>query len=113
MRPWVLTAMLVAGALPAHAAPAAAPAPTPAPAPPAMPTAPGAPDPRLLDEMEKDVQRFATMVMEYRGTARDILKRAYKDKVKAINAKYDPQIDLNDREARDRRRDAIAMFEAF
>ena len=63
--------------------------------------------------MEKDVQRFAPMVTEYRSTAREILKRAYHDKAKAINAKYDPQIDLNDREARDRRRDAIAMFEAF
>ena len=71
------------------------------------------PDPRLLDEMEKDVQRFAQMVTEYRATARDILKREYHNKAKAINAKYDPQIDLNDREARDRRRDAIAMFEAF
>ena len=40
-------------------------------------------------------------------------EREYHNKAKAINAKYDPQIDLNDREARDRRRDAIAMFEAF
>ena len=92
--------------------------PAPAAAPPARPrrrpaVAPGPPDPRLLDEMEKDVQRFAQMVTEYRATAREILKRAYHDKAKAINAKYDPQIDLNDREARDRRRDAIAMFEAF
>jgi TolA-binding protein len=74
---------------------------------------PGGPDPRLLDEMEKDVQRFSQMVTEYRGTARSILKRTYQDRVKTINAKYDKQIDLNDREARDRRRDAIAMFEAF
>ena len=63
--------------------------------------------------MSKDVQRFSDMVTEYRGTARQILKRGYQEKIKAINAKYDPQIDLNDREARDRRRDAIAMFEAF
>ena len=117
--PLIWTLVLAgAGALPAHAAtagPPAAPAgPPAAPAgPPAGLTAPGAPDPRLLDEMEKDVQRFAGMVTEYRGTAREILKRAYRDKMKAINAKYDPQIDLNDREARDRRRDAIAMFEAF
>src|SRR5258708_23132557 len=53
------------------------------------------------------------MVTEYRGTARDVLKRAFKDKMKAVSAKYDAQIDLNDRDARDRRRDAIAMFEAF
>ena len=70
-------------------------------------------DPRLLDDMAKDVQHFAEMVAEYRGTARQILKRAYQEKIKEINAKYDTQIDLDDREARDRRRDAIAMFEAF
>ena len=63
--------------------------------------------------MAKDVQHFAEMVAEYRGTARQILKRAYQEKIKEINAKYDAQIDLDDREARDRRRDAIAMFEAF
>jgi cellulose synthase operon protein C len=70
-------------------------------------------DPRLLDDLAKDVQHFAEMVAEYRGTARQILKRAYQEKIKEINAKYDTQIDLDDREARDRRRDAIAMFEAF
>ena len=70
-------------------------------------------DPRLLDDMAKDVQHFAEMVAEYRGTARQILKRAYQVKIKEINAKYDQQIDLDDREARERRRDAIAMFEAF
>ncbi|HZL17683.1 MAG TPA: tetratricopeptide repeat protein [Polyangia bacterium] len=70
-------------------------------------------DPKLLDDMSKDVQRFADMVTEYRSTARQILKRTYEDKVKSINAKYDAQIEMNDRDARDRRRDAIAMFEAF
>jgi TolA-binding protein len=81
---------------------------TPAPAPAQVKV-----DPRLLEDMAKDVQHFAEMVAEYRGTARQILKRAYQAKVKEINAKYDQQIDLDDREARDRRRDAIAMFEAF
>jgi hypothetical protein len=47
---------------------------------PARAAAPGKPDPRP-DEMEKDVQRFAQMVTEYRGTAHEIL-RAYKDKVR-------------------------------
>ena len=70
-------------------------------------------DPRLLEEMAKDVQRFSDMVTEYKGTARNILKQAYQRKAKDIAAKYDAQIDMNDREARDRRRDAIAMFEAF
>lgn len=70
-------------------------------------------DPRLLADMAKDVQHFSDMVTEYRGTARNILKQAYQRKAKEVAAKYDAQIDMNDREARDRRRDAIAMFEAF
>ena len=54
------------------------------------------------------------MVSEYRGTAKDILKRAFRDKMKAVSAKYDAQIDRQ----RARRApiggiDAIAMFEAF
>src|SRR5947207_14737854 len=53
------------------------------------------------------------MVQEYRGTARMIVKRAHADKVREINNKYDPQIAINDKEARNRRRDAIAAFEAF
>ncbi|HEX3694649.1 MAG TPA: tetratricopeptide repeat protein [Polyangia bacterium] len=70
-------------------------------------------DARMLDELTKDVQHFSEMVAEYRGTARMVLKRAYADKIKEINAKYDAQINLNEKEARDRRRDAIAVFEAF
>ena len=63
--------------------------------------------------MAGDVKRFTDMVSEYRGTAKDILKRAFRDKMKAVSAKYDAQIDLNEHDAADRRRDAIAMFEAF
>jgi len=70
-------------------------------------------DPRLLDEMTSDVKRFTDMVTEYRGTAKEVLKRAFKEKMKAVSAKYDSQIELNDHDAKDRRRDAIAMFEAF
>ncbi|HXU60250.1 MAG TPA: tetratricopeptide repeat protein, partial [Polyangia bacterium] len=70
-------------------------------------------DPRLIEDMARDVKAFSEMVTEYRGTARSILKQAYQRKAKEIAAKYDAQIDMNDRDARDRRRDAIAMFEAF
>jgi tetratricopeptide (TPR) repeat protein len=70
-------------------------------------------DPRALDEMTRDVQHFSDLVQDYRSTARMIVKRAYSDKAKEISAKYDPQIAFNDKEARDRRRDAIAMFESF
>src|SRR6476620_9268989 len=60
---WTL-AMIFAGVMPAHAA-GPAPAPVAAPAPVSGPLPP--PDPRLLDEMEKDVQHFAQMVAAYRG----------------------------------------------
>jgi tetratricopeptide (TPR) repeat protein len=70
-------------------------------------------DAKQLDELANDVKHYTEMVNEYRGTAREVLKRAFKEKMKAVSQKYDAQIDLNDRDARDRRRDAIAMFEAF
>ncbi|HEV3030102.1 MAG TPA: tetratricopeptide repeat protein [Polyangia bacterium] len=77
---------------------------------PALASNPGG---KPLDELAADVKHFSDMVTEYRSTARDVLKRAFKEKMKAVSEKYDVQIDSNDRDARDRRRDAIAMFEAF
>lgn len=70
-------------------------------------------DPRTLDEMMRDLQRYTEAVQEYRGSARLILKRTYAARVREINDKYEPQIQANERDAQDRRRDAIAMFEAF
>ncbi len=112
MRRLVVILVLAGLTAGSHGARAASATPAPAPAAASL-SSPGAPDPRLLDDMAKDVQQFAEMVGEFRGTARSILKRAYQEKIKQINAKYDTQIDLDDREAKDRRRDAIAMFEAF
>jgi tetratricopeptide (TPR) repeat protein len=70
-------------------------------------------DTKQLDELATDVKRFTDMVSEYRGTAREVLKRAFKEKMKAVGLKYDAQIDANEHDAKDRRNDAIAMFEAF
>jgi len=70
-------------------------------------------DPRTVDELMHDFDRFSEAVQEFRGTARLIIKRAYAEKQKALNDKYEPQIEANEKEAKDRRRDAIAMFEAF
>lgn len=70
-------------------------------------------DPRSLDEMLRDLQHFSDAVQEYKGTARTIIKRTYAARVKDLNDKYEPQIEANEREAKERRRDAIAMFEAF
>ncbi len=79
----------------------------------AAPLPAGPIDARALDEMTRDVQHYAEIVQDYRSTARMIVKRAYSDKSKQISAKYDPQIAFNDKEAKERRKDAIAMFENF
>jgi len=79
----------------------------------AAPLPAGQIDQRALDEMTRDVQHFADIVQDYRSTARMIVKRAYSDKAKQISAKYDPQIAFNDKEAKERRMTAIAMFENF
>jgi tetratricopeptide (TPR) repeat protein len=104
-RRWLLATLLAGASFSGlgHADVAAAPTP--------IETAPI--DPKVLDEMQKDVQRFTEMVAEYRGTAKDVLKRAFKEKMKSVSAKYDAQIELNEQDAKERRRDAIAMFEAF
>jgi hypothetical protein len=71
------------------------------------------PDPKLLDELAQDLVRFQEAVKGYRNAANIVVKRAYAEKIKAIKAKYEPLITLNEKEERDRRIDAIAMFEAF
>jgi cellulose synthase operon protein C len=70
-------------------------------------------DAKALDELQADVKHYTEIVTEYRATAKDVLKRAFKDKMKAVALKYDSQIDMNDKDAKDGRRNAIAMFEAF
>ncbi len=80
---------------------------------PPTPTSMQAADPRSLDEMMRDLQHYADAVAEYKGTARLIVKRTYAAKLKDLNEKYEPQIQSNEHDAKERRRDAIAMFEAF
>ena len=70
-------------------------------------------DPRSVDEVMRDFQHFSEAVQEFRGTAKTIIKRTYGARLKTLNDKYEPQIEADEREAKDRRRDAIAMFEAF
>jgi cellulose synthase operon protein C len=96
-----LAAVVVAGAL--AAAPAAA---APGPLPPSF-------DPRHLDELAQDVARFQEAVRGYRTAASTVIRRTYNDKLRSIRGKYDPLIALNEKEERERRLDAIAMFETF
>ena len=70
-------------------------------------------DPRTIDELMHDFDRFSEAVQEFRGTAHLIIKRAYAEKQKILNDKYEPQIEANEKEAKSRRLDAITLFEAF
>lgn len=70
-------------------------------------------DPGMMDELARDLARFAEAVQGYRGAANNIIRRAYVDKMRSIRAKYDPIINLSEKEERERRIDAIAMLEAF
>jgi tetratricopeptide (TPR) repeat protein len=70
-------------------------------------------DPRVLDELAKDLIRFQEAVRGYRQATNVVIRRAYYDKIRAIKGKYEPLIAQNEKDERDRRLDAIAMFEAF
>ena len=80
---------------------------------PAAAAPPGAPDPRLLDELAGDLVRFQDAVRGYRQATNVVIRRAYYEKIRAIKGKYEPLITLNEKDERDRRLDSIAMFEAF
>jgi cellulose synthase operon protein C len=70
-------------------------------------------DPKVLDEMAQDLVRFTEAVRGYRSAANSVIKRAFVERMRAIGAKYEPLINANEKEERERRMDAIAMLEAF
>jgi tetratricopeptide (TPR) repeat protein len=80
---------------------------------PAAEAQPAGQDPRMMDEMAQDLARFTEAVRGYRSAANSIIKRAYIDKMRAIRAKYEPLISLNEKEEKERRLTAIAVLERF
>jgi tetratricopeptide (TPR) repeat protein len=70
-------------------------------------------DPKLVDEMAADLARYAEEVTGFRGAARNIIRRTYHDKVRAIREKYEPLIVANEKAEKERRGDAIAVLEGF
>jgi tetratricopeptide (TPR) repeat protein len=98
-----LGALAIAVALaPGATGPALAAAPRPTP-----------PDPQLLEELALDTARYAEAVSGFRNAANDAIKQTYKVKMRSIKEKYEPIIAINEKEEKQRRLDAIAMFEAF
>ena len=108
--PWTLAMLALAPACCA----ASRGGPPAAPAPPADLRRRWPPDSALLDEMEKDVQHFAQMVTEYRAhRARDPEARLSATRRRRSTPSTTRRSTSTISEARERRRDAIAMFEAF
>ena len=70
-------------------------------------------DPRMLQEYANDAARYADAVRGYREAATAVIKQMYQRRMSEIRGKYDPQITLNEQEEKQRRMDAIAMFESF
>lgn len=70
-------------------------------------------DPRMLEEFAQDAARYAEAVKGYREAASAVIKQTHQRRMDEIRGKYEPQIALNENEEKQRRLDAIAMFEAF
>jgi TolA-binding protein len=70
-------------------------------------------DDKVMDELAQDAARFQEAARNFRNAASIIIKRAYFEKIRAIRGKYEPLIAMNEREERERRFNAIAMFERF
>ena len=70
-------------------------------------------DPRMLEEYANDAARYAEAVRGYREAATAVIKQTYQRRMDDIRGKYEPQITLNEQEEKQRRMDAIAMFESF
>jgi cellulose synthase operon protein C len=136
LAPGTLYAQVPGGVTPAPTpttAPAAAPAPAaagaprpgmpapmkrkPATGPIANPVASGAaPTPDELAEMaelEKDQKRYADVAAEHTDLLKKIIRRAFDDKLKKLEDKFNKAISLEEAELARRRMNAIARFEAF
>jgi len=74
---------------------------------------PAPPDPELVEEMAKDLARYAEAARAYRNAANAIARQEYRRRMDEIRAKYGDQISRTEANEKNRRLDAIAMFEAF
>ena len=136
-----LAGLLAPGTLYAQVPPGGgAPAPAPAAAPAPAPTGPGpgAPvpmkrkpakgplsnplDPNLaptpeeaaeLAELEQAHKRYAEVSAEHTELLKKIIRRAFDDKLKKLEAKFEKAINLEEAELARRRQNAIARFEGF
>ena len=70
-------------------------------------------DYRELEQMEKAISDFEAASRDYRGTVSHIVKQEYDRKRRELLARYDGQIRKNEVEEKNRRNDAIVLFERW
>ena len=70
-------------------------------------------DQQELKQMEDAVRSFEAATKDYRGTVTHIIKQDYDKKRRELIAKYDAQIKQVEQEEKDRRLEAIALFEKW
>jgi tetratricopeptide (TPR) repeat protein len=74
---------------------------------------PGPDEQKELDAMQADIARFEEANKDYRGTVTHIVQLEYVQKRKELIAKYQKQIEQEERDEKVRRESAIALFENF
>ncbi len=68
---------------------------------------------KRLNEMQAELGRFEAAQSDYRGTVNHIVQRDYNEKRRALMSKYESQINAEDKSQKERRLNAIALFEKF
>ena len=86
---------------------------TPVPKPIRPDKAPTAAEISELQDLEKDAQRYSEVAKEHNDLLLGVIKKAYKDKVDALEKKFDKAITAEEAELARRRKTAIEKFEAF
>lgn len=78
-------------------------------------TPPGEPLDRAkeLESIKEQIQHFEEASRDYKQTVNHVVQREYIEKRKKLMAKYQAQLDAEEREEKSRRGAAIALFEAF
>jgi tetratricopeptide (TPR) repeat protein len=79
------------------------------------PTTPTTPldESKAIDEMSQEMARFEESQKNYRGTVTHIVQQEYQQKRKDVIARYQSQVDVQEKEQKLRRGAAITLFENF
>ncbi len=75
-------------------------------------TLPGA-EGQELDQVQQEIARFENASKDFSGTVKHIVQQEYVAKRRVIMDKYQPQVDVLEKNQKSGRQDAVAQFEEF